>query len=76
MYLFNVGEDWKVTVQEVEEDGITVKPDTQEVYLAKNVAIASGHHAKPTIAKFMGQDSFTGLFLIPWQNSALKVFEK
>ncbi|CAC5402816.1 FMO [Mytilus coruscus] len=54
------GEDWKVIVQEVEEDGITVKADTQEVYLAKNVAIASGHHAKPTTAKFMGQDSFTG----------------
>ncbi|XP_076098943.1 flavin-containing monooxygenase 5-like [Mytilus galloprovincialis] len=54
------GEDWKVIVQEVEEDGITVKPDTQEVYLAKNVAIASGHHSKPTMAKFMGQDSFTG----------------
>ncbi|CAG2238884.1 FMO [Mytilus edulis] len=54
------GEDWKVIVQEVEKDGITVKPDSQEVYLAKNVAIASGHHAKPTMAKFMGQDSFTG----------------
>lgn len=60
LYLLNLGEDWKVIVQEVEEDGITVKPDTQEVYLAKNVAIASGHHAKPTMAKFMGQDSFTG----------------
>ena len=50
-------------MQEVEEDGITVKPDTQEVYIAKNIAIATGHHAKPTVAKFMGQDSFTGLII-------------
>lgn len=54
------GEHWKVTVQKVETDGLTTIPESQEIYVAKYLAIATGHHAKPSLARFMGQDSFSG----------------
>ena len=36
------------------------KLESQEVYHARFVAIATGHHAKPSYAEFPGQDTFTG----------------
>lgn len=33
----------------------------QETFTARFVAIASGHHATPNVAKFPGQESFKGL---------------
>jgi len=52
---------WEVKAKQVEEDGKTVIDSMDaEVYQAKSVAVATGHHAKPTYAKFPGQDSFKG----------------
>ena len=45
----------------MEEDGKTlVQNADSELYCAKHIAVASGHHAKPSYAKFPGQDSFKG----------------
>ncbi|KAK6194529.1 hypothetical protein SNE40_000149 [Patella caerulea] len=56
-----IGEDWQITTCRMEEDGRTGKEtDEKQVFIAKNVAIASGHHAIPTVAKFRGQETFTG----------------
>ena len=58
---FLSGEKWQVTASEVDENGESVKKlESQEVYHARFVAIASGHHAKPSYAEFPGQDTFTG----------------
>lgn len=52
---------WKLTANEVRDDGKTGEvTDIKEIYLSKFVAIATGHHATPTMAHFPGQDSFTG----------------
>ena len=59
--LVHTGEKWQVIATEVDENGESVKKlESQEVYHARFVAIASGHHAKPSYAEFPGQDSFTG----------------
>lgn len=61
MNIQKVDEEWHVEVKQVEEDGKTVRQDAEvELYCAKHIAIATGHHAKPSYAKFPGQDSFKG----------------
>lgn len=56
-----IDNQWKVTAQEVGDDGRMVKGlSTQEVFISKFLVIASGHHTKPTLPKFPGQDSFQG----------------
>lgn len=56
-----IGEEWQTTAKHVDEDGLTVL-DSQpaEIYRSKFIAIATGHHAKPSMPKFPGQDSFRG----------------
>lgn len=56
---------YEVTVKQVEDDGITVNESSEtETYYSKYIAIATGHHAKPSIPKFLGQDSFKGKTLL------------
>ncbi|XP_069104183.1 flavin-containing monooxygenase 5-like isoform X2 [Argopecten irradians] len=55
------GEEWKVKCQEVGEDGKTVKSiNKPEIFISKFLAIATGHHAKPSLPNFPGMDSFKG----------------
>ncbi|XP_072034242.1 flavin-containing monooxygenase 5-like [Amphiura filiformis] len=56
------GDGWKITTVRVEDDGKggCVEVGDEEVILSKFVAIASGHHAKPSWPKFPGQESFKG----------------
>ncbi|KAK3095314.1 hypothetical protein FSP39_013123 [Pinctada imbricata] len=49
---------WRVTTQILGEDGEPT--DSEEIYEARYVAVASGHHAKPVVASFSGLDTFTG----------------
>ncbi|XP_052216165.1 flavin-containing monooxygenase 5-like isoform X2 [Dreissena polymorpha] len=52
---------WQVKVKQVDQDGLTLLDSLDsETFTAKSVAIATGHHAKPSYAKFLGQDSFKG----------------
>ncbi|XP_064638632.1 flavin-containing monooxygenase 5-like isoform X2 [Lineus longissimus] len=51
------GDSWRLTIATVNEDGSLGK---EEVIDAKYVAIATGHHAKPSTPKFEGQDIFKG----------------
>ncbi|XP_052783559.1 flavin-containing monooxygenase 5-like isoform X2 [Mya arenaria] len=52
---------WLTHIKHVEDDGKTVKQsEDEEVIRSKFVAIASGHHAKPNIVEFPGQETFTG----------------
>lgn len=61
MSVDRIGEEWQVKVKQVDEDGQTVLDSLpEEIYRSKFIAIATGHHAKPTMAKFLGQDSFKG----------------
>ncbi|XP_033637687.1 dimethylaniline monooxygenase [N-oxide-forming] 5-like isoform X1 [Asterias rubens] len=55
------GEEWTITAARVEEDkhGAEMMGE-QETFTARFVAIASGHHATPNVAKFPGQESFKG----------------
>lgn len=56
-----IGDLWQVTVRHVAEDGHTILDSLDtEIYRAKYIAIATGHHATPQYAKFPGQDSFKG----------------
>ncbi|XP_060083332.1 flavin-containing monooxygenase 5-like, partial [Ylistrum balloti] len=56
-----LGKEWKVTSKEVSEDGMTLKSiNKPEVFISKFLTIATGHHAKPSLPKFPGQDSFKG----------------
>ena len=56
---------WKITVKQVDHDGQTVLDSVDpEVYRSKHIAIATGHHAKPSIPHFPGQGSFKGLHCI------------
>ena len=55
------GETWQIIASEVDENGQAVKKlEAQEVYHARFVAIATGHHAKPSYPEFAGQEAFTG----------------
>ncbi|XP_078614603.1 flavin-containing monooxygenase 5-like isoform X2 [Branchiostoma floridae x Branchiostoma japonicum] len=52
---------WVVTATRVEEDGKGGwTTGEEEVYVARFVAIATGHHVTPSLAKFPGQDTFKG----------------
>lgn len=53
------GDRWEVTVDSVEEDGFTERGEPQ-VIRCRFLAIASGHHAKPSRPKFPGEETFTG----------------
>ena len=65
-YTSIVGENWKVVATEVDEKGEPVKSlDKKEEYQARFVAIATGHHAKPSYAEFAGQETFTGTIRRP-----------
>jgi dimethylaniline monooxygenase (N-oxide forming) len=60
--LLFLDDEWQVTAKFVDEDGKTVlEGESPEIYRSRFIAIATGHHAKPSMAKFPGQDSFTGL---------------
>nr|XP_054770718.1 flavin-containing monooxygenase 5-like [Lytechinus pictus] len=55
------GEGWRISSFAVEDDGKGgEKLGQEEILVAKFVAIATGHHAKPSWPKFAGQDSFKG----------------
>ncbi|CAH1781107.1 unnamed protein product [Owenia fusiformis] len=56
------GNEWQVTITTVSEDeqNRIIPVGEPTVIVAKYVAIATGHHAKPTWAKFPGEESFTG----------------
>ncbi|KAL3846575.1 hypothetical protein ACJMK2_017551 [Sinanodonta woodiana] len=55
------GNNWHVTTKHVTRSGENdLFGDETTVYVAKYVAIATGHHAEPSYAKFLGQDSFKG----------------
>ncbi|XP_072180490.1 flavin-containing monooxygenase 5-like [Diadema setosum] len=55
------GDSWRITSVAVEDDGKgREKFGQEEVLIASHVAIATGHHAKPSWAKFPGQDKFKG----------------
>ena len=61
---FILGDNWQITASEVDEKGEPLKTlDEKEIYQARFVAIASGHHAKPSYAEFAGQKSFTGMWI-------------
>jgi len=52
---------WETTFRSVLEDGKTVDEGSEVEFIrSKFVAIATGHHAKPSMVKFLGQDSFKG----------------
>nr|KAG5701451.1 hypothetical protein BaRGS_032783 [Batillaria attramentaria] len=53
------GDRWEVTVDSVEEDGFTLRKEPQ-IIRCRFLAIASGHHAKPSRAKFPGEETFKG----------------
>ncbi|XP_077988074.1 flavin-containing monooxygenase 5-like [Glandiceps talaboti] len=56
--------EWHVATVKVEEDGKGGYIETdEELIIAKYVAIATGHHAKPSTAKFQGQETFKGEIL-------------
>lgn len=55
------GEGWRITSVAVEDDGKgRERVGQEEVLIAKFVAIATGHHAKPSWPKFPGQENFKG----------------
>ncbi|WAR28553.1 FMO5-like protein [Mya arenaria] len=67
---------WTTKIKQVEADGKTVQDSAEEeVINSKFVAIATGHHAKPSYAKFPGQDSFKEkrVLLVGIGNSAVDV---
>lgn len=49
---------WKISAQKCAEGDKST--EEKIVYNCKFLAIATGHHAKPKIVTFPGQDSFTG----------------
>ena len=53
---------WLVTAEKVEEDeeGVITSTGNISKYLCKYVAIATGHHAKPAMPTYSGQDKFQG----------------
>ncbi|KAL4219838.1 hypothetical protein ACF0H5_020249 [Mactra antiquata] len=54
-------EVWQTTVKHVEDDGKTIDDNQPvEIYRSKFIAVATGHHAKPSLAEFPGQNSFKG----------------
>ncbi|XP_045201469.2 flavin-containing monooxygenase 5-like isoform X2 [Mercenaria mercenaria] len=56
-----IGEDWQTTAKHVDDDGKTVlENEPAEIYRSKFIAIATGHHARPSMPNFPGQDSFKG----------------
>ncbi|XP_025079569.1 dimethylaniline monooxygenase [N-oxide-forming] 5-like isoform X2 [Pomacea canaliculata] len=52
------GEKWEVVIKSVEDQGHT--PQGTEVIYCPFLIIASGHHAKPSLPKFLGQETFKG----------------
>ncbi|XP_060593695.1 flavin-containing monooxygenase 5-like [Ruditapes philippinarum] len=55
-----IDDEWQVTAKFVDEDGKRIlEGESPEIYRSRFIAIATGHHAKPSMAKFPGQDSFT-----------------
>ena len=60
--MFDAECGWKANVTIVDEDtdGRVSPTGAKEAYVAKYVAVASGHHAKPSYPDFPGQDTFTG----------------
>ena len=64
MFVLPLVDSWWEVVAEsvVEDDQGVIKPTGQEqTYVAKFVAIATGHHANPVCPNFPGQDTFTGI---------------
>ncbi|XP_064614834.1 LOW QUALITY PROTEIN: flavin-containing monooxygenase 5-like [Liolophura sinensis] len=52
---------WQITAVKVDETGERVTPKgEEEIYQAKFVAIATGHHAIPRYPKFPGENTFKG----------------
>ncbi|ESP00865.1 hypothetical protein LOTGIDRAFT_172967 [Lottia gigantea] len=55
------GDEWEVITVRMEDDGQTgTETNDKQVYIAKYVAIATGHHAEPTFPEFKGQETFKG----------------
>ncbi|XP_076453991.1 flavin-containing monooxygenase 5-like isoform X2 [Babylonia areolata] len=52
-------EKWEVVVDRVEEDGQTLCGETK-VIQCRFLAVASGHHAKPSYPSFPGEETFKG----------------
>ncbi|RUS78357.1 hypothetical protein EGW08_013877 [Elysia chlorotica] len=53
-----IGEKWRVTGKQFKPG---LEGEGQEVtYVSQFVAISTGHHAKPTLPKIKGEESFTG----------------
>ena len=55
---------------EESEGGVITPTGETSVFTCKFVAIATGHHAKPKIATFPGQDSFQGKIIAFLMNFA------
>lgn len=52
---------WQITAVKVDETGESVTPKgEEEIYQARFVAIATGHHAIPRFPKFAGENTFKG----------------
>ncbi|XP_022088130.1 dimethylaniline monooxygenase [N-oxide-forming] 5-like [Acanthaster planci] len=55
------GEEWIIKTAQVDEDKHgREKLGEQEIFVAKYVAVASGHHATPNLPNLPGQESFKG----------------
>ena len=53
-------ERWEVVVDKLDENGETVQGQ-QLTIMCSFLAIASGHHAKPSRPTFLGEKSFPGV---------------
>ncbi|XP_071085256.1 flavin-containing monooxygenase 5-like isoform X1 [Haliotis cracherodii] len=55
------GDEWVVETCSVEEDGKAgLDTNIKTVFTAPYLAVASGHHAKPTWGRFKGEETFPG----------------
>lgn len=62
LVFFTSGGQWELETALVEDDGIKGFVTSQKQHIsARFVAIATGHHAKPSIPKFPGQETFKGI---------------
>lgn len=60
--LYFPGEKYEIVTETVEEDsqGVITPTGKTCVYEAKYVAVATGHHAKPSYPSFPGLETFKG----------------
>ena len=60
----HIGDKYEVVTETVTEDsqGVITPTGNTRTYIAQFVAIATGHHAKPSYPYFPGLDKFEGQF--------------